>query len=115
MTPVIRVNAKKIDAVPTHKNRYKSVVGASIISRANIAITIVCQADGKPPPNITWTMNGDPIVPNDVVKVLDRGRIRIKSLSDDYVGIYKCRAENVHGFDTASSKITVYSKIWILS
>lgn len=114
MAPVIRVNAKTVDAVPKRKTRYMSVIGASIISRANVAITIVCQADGKPQPKITWTMNGVPVVPDNVVKVLGGGRIRIKSLSDEYVAIYQCRAENAYGVATASSKITVYGKIMIL-
>ena len=71
----------------------------------------MCQASGIPKPIITWSINSIPAVPSKVIRILSGGRIRIKSLSDKYVGIYQCNATNAYGMDTAISKVTVYGKI----
>lgn len=102
---------KTREVVPKHKERYKTLVGSSILSRTGIAITIVCEAKGNPKPAVKWYLKGVPVVATKNIKILNRGRLRIKSLSSDSVGKYQCLARNPLGIDTATSNVTVLGKV----
>ena len=97
-----------------HKKRYSTLVGSSISSPASIALTIICAAKGKPAPTIEWTRNGKTVVRSKNVKILSRGRLRIKSLSSKEIGRYECTASNDFGVDRAVSNINIKSKLMLM-
>ena len=109
--PIITRNPKTTEIVPAHKKRYKTVIGSSISSPASVAITIVCQANGVPTPTIKWSQNGVLLERSTkTVKILNRGRLRIKSLTVNEIGRYECTASNILGSDSAISRIDVKGK-----
>uniref|UniRef100_A0A7I5EER5 Down syndrome cell adhesion molecule-like protein Dscam2 n=1 Tax=Haemonchus contortus TaxID=6289 RepID=A0A7I5EER5_HAECO len=57
--------------------------------RIGDSLTVECEADGIPPPEITWTKNN---------KIVSTGpRLHIDRLDDTHKGIYICLAVNVEG------------------
>ncbi len=113
--PVIIRNNKTSEVVYIrHKKRYSTLVGSSISSPASIALTIICAAKGKPEPTIEWTRNGKTVIRSKNVKILTRGRLRIKSLSSKEIGRYECTASNDFGVDKAVSSINIKSKLMLM-
>lgn len=105
--PIITRNEKTIEVVPRRRKRFRTLIGSSISSPPSIAITIVCLASGKPTPTVTWTRNGIPVKRSNNVKILKKGRLRIKSFSSDDVGRYQCVASNIYGTDRATSSLNI--------
>ncbi|XP_046861464.1 contactin-5-like [Xenia sp. Carnegie-2017] len=107
--PKILRNQKEREIIPPRKKRYQTLVGSEILSRRNISLTIVCKATGTPAPTITWLRNGNRVSSKGNVKIKKGGRLRIKSLSENNVGQYQCRAGNSFGYDAAASNIIIRS------
>ena len=108
--PLILRNQNAREIIPPRKKRYQTLIGSEIFSRGNISLTIVCQAIGIPTPTITWLRNGDRVSSKGNVKIKKGGRLHIKSLSENDVGKYLCRAGNSFGNDAVTSNIIIRSK-----
>lgn len=70
----------------------------SVAEGANV--TLICIAEGVPPPNFSWE------TPTDVQNT-DYSVINIWSAKKTHDGNYKCKAENKHGSATMTQKIVV--------
>ena len=75
-----------------------------------------CQADGEPPPTISWYFNGDQLGPANSTKYMFTGRfqatsimsiLNIRNLEASDAGIYTCNATNVVSTDASSGVLTV--------
>lgn len=62
---------------------------------------IHCSASGSPKPVVTWfDTNNEPIVPDlRKYEILKSGDLRIRNVTFDDMGKYKCMAENRYGRD----------------
>ncbi|XP_029939526.1 hemicentin-1, partial [Salarias fasciatus] len=61
-------------------------------------VTLECEAEGHPPPSLTWLKDGVPVRDGESVRVLDRGRkIEILSATISDSGRYVCVATSVAG------------------
>ncbi|CAI9722028.1 contactincontactin-like [Octopus vulgaris] len=73
-------------------------------------ITLLCEAEGAPQPNITWKQNGKEIM-NDLtasrIQQLPNGYLRIQKLNTNDQGIYSCTASNKFGQATLTFNIVV--------
>ncbi|XP_022085366.1 hemicentin-1-like isoform X2 [Acanthaster planci] len=68
-------------------------------------LELVCEAQGNPPPQITWYINGTQTVSPPTVN--GRSTYVIDSISKDDEGTYKCSAENTLGNRAASAVVIV--------
>uniref|UniRef100_A0A4D5R9E2 Peroxidasin n=1 Tax=Scolopendra viridis TaxID=118503 RepID=A0A4D5R9E2_SCOVI len=71
-----------------------------------------CEAQGSPPPHLTWLKNGRSIVPTTRI-IVDLGgtHLRIGSIHKTDEGRYKCRAQNIAGTADAVAVLKVNAKI----
>ncbi|XP_029635341.1 contactin-like [Octopus sinensis] len=73
-------------------------------------ITLLCEAEGAPQPNITWKQKGKEIM-NDLtasrIQQLPNGYLRIQKLNANDQGIYSCTASNKFGQATLTFNIVV--------
>lgn len=95
------------------KKRFRTQIGSSISSPPEIALTIVCEATGKPTPVISWTRNGDAVETSKNIRVKDK-ILRIKSFSTSEIGRYQCTARNDFGVDTAVTDLNIKGRFYIL-
>ncbi|XP_030624154.1 neural cell adhesion molecule L1.2 [Chanos chanos] len=62
-------------------------------------VTLQCQADGTPKPQVTWSINGIPIadIDPDSRRTVQEGTIILKNVSFTDTAVYQCKAANKHG------------------
>ena len=66
--------------------------------------------EGDPPPNVTWTKDGDALMPTNDQRILVQGdRILIKVVQKDDRGLYSCHAVNEAG-ELASPKLKAFRR-----
>jgi hypothetical protein len=72
-------------------------------------VELECLADGRPRPNITWSLNGHHVdeLPNDPRRSLDGNRLRIANVNKSDAAIIQCTAANEHGSILANVILTV--------
>ncbi|MBN3312119.1 HMCN1 protein, partial [Atractosteus spatula] len=74
-------------------------------------ITLVCESSGIPPPNLTWTKNGEAlnVDPRSRVRVLSGGRLlQISSVNKSDTASYSCLASSVAGKAMKEYTVQVY-------
>ncbi|KAM4812745.1 hemicentin-1 [Urocitellus parryii] len=71
-------------------------------------ITLLCEADGFPPPDITWHKDGHAIVESIRQRMLSFGALQIAFAQPGDTGQYMCMAANVAGSSSMSTKLTVH-------
>ncbi|XP_054084905.1 peroxidasin [Zeugodacus cucurbitae] len=76
---------------------------------AGKSITLECDADGKPFPNIIWYFNGNPLT-TDERRILDNENteLNINNAIKNDTGIYTCIAQNDNGNVSIQANVTVY-------
>lgn len=65
---------------------------------------------GEPPPTMTWSFNGKPLINGRSVKIENEDYNTKFSLSDTTrknTGVYSLRAENASGFDEATAEVII--------
>ncbi|KAK6970083.1 Contactin-2, partial [Biomphalaria glabrata] len=77
-------------------------------------ISIACQPEAAPSPNITWSKNGFPLAVSTEFKErivqLTTGDLFIRDLQISDKGIYQCTASNDFGSESSSGLLTVVSQ-----
>ena len=68
-------------------------------------VRLLCEADGFPPPVITWYKNGYPI--KDARRQFKERNLEIKEIVFEDRGTYTCTAENLLGRTELSVNVTV--------
>nr|AAH52872.1 Mypn protein [Mus musculus] len=73
-----------------------------------------CKVSGLPPPELTWLLNGQPVLPDASHKMLVRGTgvhsLLIDPLTQRDAGTYTCVATNKTGQNSFSLELTVVAK-----
>ena len=85
-------------------------IGTPVYVYSGYDVIIDCNiVNGTPPINITWYRNGSPYP--------TRGNVNTITIPDASNGdVFKCRADNIEGFDTVSTTINVeYGKYVCIS
>ncbi|KAJ8265457.1 hypothetical protein COCON_G00145560 [Conger conger] len=62
-------------------------------------VNLVCEAEGNPPPNVTWSMNGTPLsdVDPDPRRSVQGGTLILKDVKLSDTAVFQCEASNSHG------------------
>ena len=76
-------------------------------AHVNKDIEFSCDIYGIPKPKITWTKNGDLVIPSDYFQIIDGKNLRILGLVNSDGGIYQCFGENQVGNIQASAQLTI--------
>ncbi|XP_078083679.1 hemicentin-1-like [Mustelus asterias] len=72
--------------------------GEELVSIANETVQLRCEADGKPPPSVSWFRDGLPIVADHRHQLLDNGSIlQIHTVQVSDAAGFMCLAENPAG------------------
>ncbi|KAK2508441.1 hypothetical protein MC885_016939, partial [Smutsia gigantea] len=71
-------------------------------------IMLPCEADGLPPPEITWHKDGHAIMGSIREHILSSGALQIAFAQPGDSGQYICMAANVAGSSSTSTKLTVH-------
>ncbi|XP_045141586.1 immunoglobulin superfamily DCC subclass member 3 [Echinops telfairi] len=67
-----------------------------------------CQAQGEPPPHVTWLKNGQVLGPGGHVRLKNNNStLTISGIGPEDEAIYQCVAENSAGSSQASARLTV--------
>lgn len=71
-------------------------------------LTIQCQPEAAPQPDITWLHNGQAIGYGDARRqILLDGTLHIIQISQSDQGMYTCKATNINGEDQSSTHVLV--------
>uniref|UniRef100_A0A493TWE9 Hemicentin-1 n=1 Tax=Anas platyrhynchos platyrhynchos TaxID=8840 RepID=A0A493TWE9_ANAPP len=70
---------------------------AETVIEAGATAMLNCQAKGEPPPTITWSRQGHPVVSEERVTVLSNGSLRIVAARKEDTSEYECVARNLMG------------------
>ena len=70
-------------------------------------VTLRCQAEGQPKPQITWYKNGNKIEESDYFVIVDGQDLRILGLLMLDSGFYQCFVENIAGSIQATIQLSV--------
>ncbi|XP_032380766.1 hemicentin-1 isoform X2 [Etheostoma spectabile] len=71
------------------------------------SVTLHCQADGSPPPSVTWYKDGQPLTESVRQRVLSSGSLQISFIQPSNTGRYTCTAANAAGTVSAVMSLTV--------
>lgn len=74
------------------------------------SVTLQCQADGSPPPSVTWHKDGQPLSESIRQRVLSSGCLQIAFVQPLDTGRYTCTAANAAGTANLEMSLTVQSK-----
>ncbi|XP_053451386.1 immunoglobulin superfamily DCC subclass member 3 isoform X7 [Nycticebus coucang] len=80
----------------------------SISRPAGTTAMFTCQAQGEPPPHVTWLKNGQVLGPGGHVRLKNNNStLTISGIGPEDEAIYQCVAENSAGSSQASASLTV--------
>lgn len=75
-------------------------------------LTLRCQPEAAPQPDITWLQNGQAIGYGDMRRqILLDGTLHITEISPSDQGLYTCKATNLNGEDQSSTQVIVMAGI----
>uniref|UniRef100_A0A8C9N9E0 Hemicentin-1 n=1 Tax=Serinus canaria TaxID=9135 RepID=A0A8C9N9E0_SERCA len=77
------------------------------VLEAGATAVLDCQARGEPPPAISWSRQGQPVLGDDRVTLLPNGSLRIAALQREDTSQYECVARNLLGSVLVTVPLTV--------
>uniref|UniRef100_A0A8C3DQA4 Hemicentin-1 n=1 Tax=Corvus moneduloides TaxID=1196302 RepID=A0A8C3DQA4_CORMO len=77
------------------------------VLEAGATALLDCQARGEPPPTISWSRQGQPVLGDDRVTLLPNGSLRIAALQREDTSEYECVARNLLGSVLVTAPLTV--------
>lgn len=82
---------------------------------AQQSLTLQCLAQGKPVPQMRWTLNGTALTHSTpgITVASDSTFIQINNVSLSDKGVYTCYAENVAGSDNLMYNVDVVRKLYL--
>ncbi|KAI3376757.1 hypothetical protein L3Q82_000351 [Scortum barcoo] len=89
------------------KNINISIGHSALLTNATRSLTILCRAEGFPPPKISWTKDGAQLQQTDRVSWDSSRGLHILQPRAFDRGQYKCTASNTHGSDSETSQLLV--------
>nr|XP_046243182.1 ADAMTS-like protein 3 isoform X1 [Scatophagus argus] len=84
-----------------------SVGNSALLTNATQSLTILCPAEGFPPPKTSWTKDGIMLQPTDRVSWDSSGALHILQPTAFDRGLYKCTVTNTHGSDSETFQLLV--------
>ncbi|XP_070121576.1 neuronal cell adhesion molecule isoform X15 [Equus caballus] len=74
--------------------------------------TLICRANGKPKPRISWLSNGVPIeiAPDDPSRKIDGDTIIFSNVQERSSAVYQCNASNEYGYLLANAFVNVLAE-----
>ncbi|XP_048833472.1 hemicentin-1 isoform X1 [Brienomyrus brachyistius] len=93
----------KVQVPPVISSQMNSYVVA-----LDASITLLCQAEGHPSPEITWHKDGQPVTESVRQRVLSSGSLQIAFAQPSDTGRYTCTAINVAGSSSLEMSVTVH-------
>uniref|UniRef100_A0A673GJV8 ADAMTS-like protein 3 n=1 Tax=Sinocyclocheilus rhinocerous TaxID=307959 RepID=A0A673GJV8_9TELE len=75
------------------------------LTNATHSLTLMCPAQGLPPPNLSWSKDGAPLQNSDRVSWDSDGEVHILSPGASDVGTYRCTATNDLGSDSETTLV----------
>ncbi|KFO28580.1 Hemicentin-1 [Fukomys damarensis] len=96
----IKLTVQAPPVINTHPKEYAVAVDKPIM--------LPCEADGLPPPDITWHKDGHVIMESIRQRILNSGALQIAFAQPDDTGQYTCVAANVAGSSSISTKLIVH-------
>lgn len=75
------------------------------------SVTLQCQADGFPPPSVTWHKDGQTLNESVRQRVLSSGSLQLAFVQPVDTGRYTCTAANAAGTVGLEMRLTVQSKM----
>ncbi|XP_045537794.1 papilin isoform X3 [Papilio machaon] len=69
-------------------------------------LTLPCEVDGYPEPEVRWTKDGVPLLPSDRIDITE-SRLTITSTNINDSGLYGCHARNAFSSHSSTVQITV--------
>uniref|UniRef100_A0A8C1U9U8 ADAMTS-like 3 n=1 Tax=Cyprinus carpio TaxID=7962 RepID=A0A8C1U9U8_CYPCA len=75
------------------------------LTNATHSLTLMCPAQGLPPPNLSWSKDGAPLQNSDRVSWDSGGEVHILSPGASDVGIYRCTVTNDLGSDSEKTLV----------
>lgn len=72
-----------------------------------ISIVLDCRAQGIPEPTILWEKDGLALLNDPNFQVTQTGTLRIRQPSPSDSGTYKCTAQNIVGYDTTETVLSI--------
>ncbi|XP_047561044.1 hemicentin-1 isoform X2 [Lutra lutra] len=96
----IKLNVQVPPVISPHPKEY--------ITAVDKPISLPCEADGLPPPDITWHKDGRAVVESVRQRILSSGALQIAFAQPDDTGQYTCMAANAAGSSSTSAKLTVH-------
>uniref|UniRef100_A0A8C5X6K5 Hemicentin-1 n=1 Tax=Malurus cyaneus samueli TaxID=2593467 RepID=A0A8C5X6K5_9PASS len=84
-----------------------TVEPVGMVLEAGATAVLDCQARGEPPPAISWSRQGQPVLGNDRVTLLANGSLRIAALRREDTAEYECVARNLLGSVLVRVPLTV--------
>ena len=70
------------------------------------SIRLSCNVTGRPTPSVSWTKNGEDLVPSSRVNVSGHELVISQAAVSDS-GIYQCWADNVAGYVAQTARVLV--------
>ncbi|OWK57262.1 Hemicentin-1 [Lonchura striata] len=80
------------------------------VLEAGATAVLDCQAGGEPPPTISWSRQGQPVLGDDRVTLLPNGSLRIAPLHREDTADYECVARNLLGSVLVTVPLTVQGR-----
>uniref|UniRef100_A0AAQ6I9X1 ADAMTS-like 3 n=1 Tax=Anabas testudineus TaxID=64144 RepID=A0AAQ6I9X1_ANATE len=102
--PVI-TRRQKTPPLTFQKNINISIGHSALLTNATRSVTILCPAEGFPPPKISWSKDGVLLHHTDRISWDASGGLRIFQPRASDGGQYKCTAANWHGSDSEISQL----------
>uniref|UniRef100_A0A8D0P2M9 Hemicentin-1 n=1 Tax=Sus scrofa TaxID=9823 RepID=A0A8D0P2M9_PIG len=96
----IKLNVQVPPIISPHPKEY--------IIAVDKPITLPCEADGLPPPDIMWHKDGHAVMESVRQRILSSGALQIAFAQPGDAGQYTCMAANVAGSSSTSTKLIVH-------
>lgn len=84
------------------------------VAPVDASVMLHCQAEGSPPPSVTWHKDGQPLSESVRQRVLSSGSLQIAFIQPVDTGRYTCTAANAAGTVSLEMSLTVQSTFLIV-
>ncbi|XP_077328293.1 neuronal cell adhesion molecule isoform X15 [Lithobates pipiens] len=74
--------------------------------------TLICRANGNPPPSITWLINGVAIdlAPHDPSRRVEGDTVMFTKVQERASAVYQCNVSNIYGYQLANAFVNVLAE-----
>ncbi|MEQ2195057.1 hypothetical protein XENOCAPTIV_006849 [Xenoophorus captivus] len=108
IAPVVEDTAEYKCVVSNEAGEESRSITLSVIGEKKcLQIVVLCQAEGSPPPSITWHKDGQLLSDSVRQRLLSSGSLQMAFVQKSDAGQYTCTAANPAGTDSLDMRLTV--------